>query len=791
MAIYRLLLSCFLLFPIPTVNAQEIFTLSGTVSDKASNETLIGVNVIIPERNTGVVTNEYGFFSLKLPEGSHMLQISYLGYQTNSRQIELHQNTRINIQMQQSSENLDEIVITEDVEQTDIRSPEMSVNKLSINTIQKLPAVFGEVDVVRSLLLLPGVSNAGEGSSGFNVRGGAVDQNLILLDEATIFNSSHLFGLFSIFNPDAIKDLKLYKGGIPAKFGGRVSSVLDIYQRDGNSREFKAQGGIGVISSRLLAEGPLIKDKSSFLVGGRSSYAHLFLKLTDNPNSAYFYDLNTKLNYKVNNNNKFLFSGYFGRDVFNINQNFRNSYGNAVFNLRWNHVVSENLFSNLSLIYSDYYYGLTLDFVEFNWDSGIKNFNIKYDLNHYIRDGFKLEYGLQNTYYQFQPGEISPTTATSGINYYKLDNKYAVESAAYISAEQELTKTVSVEYGARLSAFLRLGQKNMNFYENDQPVIYNEARDIYQEATPVVKPTANRDEVIASFFNIEPRFALAYNFAENQSVKVSYNRISQYLHLISNTSSPTPIDVWAPSGPYLEPQLLDQVAVGYFRSIDKEHYSLEIEVFYKRIKNRIDYIDGANLIANNAIETVILNGRARAYGLEFLLKKHKGRLNGWLSYTLSRSQQQTPGRTAAESGINNGAWYNASFDRTHDFSITSSYTLNEKWELNANFIFQSGLATTYPVGQYEYASMSVPIYASRNSNRLPAYHRLDVAATYTPHLKKDKRIKSSWNFGIYNLYNRKNAYSITFSENVDEQRNEATRLSLFGIIPSITYNFHF
>ncbi|MDT0675892.1 TonB-dependent receptor [Autumnicola musiva] len=773
------------------ITAQETFTLSGTVTAEASNETLIGVNILIPEENTGVVTNEYGFFSLKLPEGSYLLQVSYLGYKTISRQLDIHEDTKLNLQLAESSENLDEVVITEDIEQIDIRSPEMSVNKLSINTIQKLPAVFGEVDVVRSLLLLPGVSNAGEGSSGFNVRGGAVDQNLILLDEATIFNASHLFGLFSIFNPDAIKDLTLYKGGIPAKFGGRVSSVLDIYQRDGNSREFKAQGGIGIISSRLLAEGPIVKDKSSFLVGGRSSYAHLFLKLTDNPNSAYFYDLNTKLNHKIDSNNKILFSGYFGRDVFNINENFKNIYGNSVFNFRWNHIFSDNIFSNLSLIYSDYYYGLTLDFVEFNWDSGIKNFNIKYDFNHYLSDRFKLEYGLQNTYYRFAPGEITPTTETSGINYYKLDNKYAVESAAYISAEQEISENFSVEYGARVSGFFRLGQENMNFYNNDQPVIYNEERDIYQEATPVNTETGNRSKVIKSFFNIEPRLAVAYTLNEDQSFKASYNRMTQYLHLISNTSSPTPIDVWAPSGPYIKPQLLDQVAVGYFRNLRDGDFSLETEAFYKKIQNRIDYVDGANLIANNAIETAILNGRARAYGLELLLKKNEGRLTGWLSYTLSRSEQQTPGRTATESGINNGAWYNANFDRTHDFSLTSSYQLNEKWQLNANFIYQSGLATTYPVGQYQYANISIPVYSSRNSNRLPAYHRLDMAATYTPHPKGDRKLKSSWNFGIYNLYNRKNAYSITFRQNIDEQRNEATRLSLFGIIPSITYNFSF
>ncbi|MDT0649585.1 TonB-dependent receptor [Autumnicola edwardsiae] len=790
MNIQKLLLLIFCLSS-SLFQAQETFNISGTITDAASNETLIGVNVIIPSQSTGVVTNEYGFFSIKLPEGTYTIQISYLGYETISRQINLTKDTSVNIGMTESSENLEEVVISEDVEGIDIESPAMSVNKLSINTIQKLPVVFGEVDIVKSLLLLPGVSNAGEGSSGFNVRGGAADQNLILLDEATIFNSSHLFGFFSVFNPDAIKDLKLYKGGIPAKYGGRVSSVLDIYQRDGNSKEFEAQGGIGVISSRLLAEGPIVKDKGSFLIGGRSSYAHLFLKLTDNENSAYFYDLNTKLSYRIDAKNKLLFSGYFGRDVFSISENFENTYGNTVLNLRWNHLNSDNLFSNLSLIYSDYHYGLQLNLVQFNWDSGIKNFNLKYDFNHYLNDKFQLKYGLHNTYYEFNPGEIQPTGEDSGINYLKLNNKYALESALYFSAEHDISDKISAEYGARLSGFFRLGQDELNVYENDLPVVYNESQDIYTEATPIGVQTDSRSKVIASFLNLEPRLSISYKLNENESFKAGYNRMTQYLHLISNTSSPTPTDVWTPSGPYIEPQILDQVAVGYFRNIDNGKFSLEVESFYKKIKNRIDYLNGANLIANNAIETAVLNGRARAYGLEVLLKKNTGKLTGWLAYTLSRSEQQTPGRTANETGINNGDWYNTNFDKTHDLSLTTSYDLNKKWQFNANFVFQTGLATTYPTGNYKYMNITVPVYSKRNSNRLPAYHRMDLSATYTPNKKGNKTYESSWNFGIYNIYNRKNAYSISFRQNLDTQRNEAVRLSLFGIIPSITYNFKF
>ena len=770
---------------------QETYTLNGVITDASSNETLIGVNLIIPEASTGVVTNDYGYYSIKLPEGEYEIEISYLGYQSIQQTILLDSNKQLDFELSQSSENLDEVVITSDIEGLNIRKPEMSVNKLSISTIQKLPVVFGEVDVVKSLLLLPGVSNAGEGSSGFNVRGGAVDQNLILLDEATIYNSSHLFGFFSVFNPDAIKDLKLYKGGIPSKYGGRVSSVLDIYQRDGNSKEFKMQGGIGAISSRLLAEGPIVKDKGSFLVAGRSSYAHLFLKLTDNENSAYFYDLNTKLSYNLDKRNKLLLSGYFGRDVFNISQNFENTYGNAVLNLRWNHIFSDNIFTNLSVIYSDYYYGLNLNFVGFNWDSGIRNLNIKYDFNHYINDNLQLKYGVQNTYYRFNPGEIEPIDEDSGINYFKLTDKYAFENAFYISAEHKFSDKFSAEYGLRLSNFFRFCQFEVNIYENNNPVEYDPERDIYREADILDTEEVSRGEIMKAYNNFEPRLALAYTLDEKQSIKASYNRMAQYLHLISNTSSPTPLDVWAPSGSFIKPQILDQYAIGYFRNINESEYSLEVEGFYKQIDNRLDYIDGANLIANNAIERIVLNGEARAYGLELLLKKNKGRFTGWLGYTLSRSEQRTPGRTEIEPGINNGNWYSTNYDKTHDLSFTGSYELNKKWQFNANFIFQTGLATTFPNAQYEYEGITIPVYGERNGDRLPSYHRLDISATLNPGVGKDKKFKSSWNFGIYNVYNRQNAYSISFRENSDTGMNEAVRLSLFGIIPSVTYNFTF
>ncbi len=782
----------FFLFSYSIVLSQEKFTLNGTVSESSSNETLIGVSIIFPDLGEGVVTNEYGFYSITLPKGIHKLQVSYLGFSDIIKEIDLNQDQKINFQMKEASETLDEVVITENVEKLNIRNPQMSVNKLSSATIKQVPVVLGESDVIKSIILLPGVTSGGEGASGFNVRGGAADQNLILLDEATIFNSSHLFGFFSVFNPDAIKDIKLYKGGIPARYGGRVSSVLDIYQKEGNSKKFKMNGGLGIVASRLLAEGPIKKDKGAFLIGGRASYAHLFLPLFDNDNVAYFYDLNTKLNYKINENNNLYLSGYFGRDVFSISESFQNVYGNTVLNLRWNHLFSDKLFSNLSMIYSDYFYGLELNFVGFEWNSGIRNFNLKYDLKHYISNNFQLNYGINNIYYRFNPGEIKPNSADSGILEEKLINKYANEFGAYVDAEHKISDKLTLQYGVRLSHFVRLGQDSLNVYQNNNPLLFNEELQIYQSAEPIDTESFSRSDKIADFLNLEPRVALAYAFNDNTSIKASYNRMAQYLHLLSNTSSPTPLDVWTPSGKYIKPQLLNQFALGYFRSINDNKYGIETEVFYKDIQNRIDYIDDANLIANNAIEQDILNGEARAYGFELLLRKNEGAFKGWLSYTLSKSEQRTLGRTDEEPGINNNDWYNTPYDKTHDISFNGSYELNEKWKFGGNFVFQTGQPSNFPTGQFEYQGLIAPVYdGPRNGDRLPAYHRIDVSATLTPRKNKNRRWQGEWVFSIYNLYNRKNAASITFAQNQDTFVNEAVKTSIFGIIPAVTYNFKF
>ncbi|RNL91734.1 hypothetical protein ED312_04235 [Sinomicrobium pectinilyticum] len=768
-----------------TGTSREI---KGRVLDESGNP-LPQANIIEKGTSNGVVTDMNGDFRMKLSGADAVILISYLGYL--AREIRPGNKTEIEVDLQPDASVLDEVVVTDRRNITEIKKPQMSVNRLSAEQIKRIPVVLGESDPLKSLLQLPGVTNAGEASSGFNVRGGAADQNLILLDGSPMFSDSHLFGFFSVFNADAISDMELYKGGIPSSFGGRVSSVLDVHQKNGDYQDFHMNGGIGLISSRLLAEGPFAKGKGSFLVAGRSSYAHLFLKLTDNDNSAYFYDLNTRLNYRFNENNTLFLSGYFGRDIFDIGNNFSSSYGNTMLNLRWKHDFSNNISSDLSLIYSDYRFGLELESRDFLWDNAIESYSAKYDLRHYISENFNLHYGAHATYYDFNPGTLKPSGENSSINFEQLDKKYALEPAFYIDAEHEISEKLSVRYGLRYSMFYRYGQEDINRYENDRAVVFNPDFGIYEEGTPIGSTHYGSGESIASFDNLEPRIGVSYVLNDNASVKASYNRMSQYLHLLSNTQSPTPVNIWTPSGPFIKPQLLDQVALGYFRNFKEEAYSLETEVFYKKVKNRIDYIDGAELIANNDIEQVILNGEARSYGLEILLRKNTGRLTGWIAYTLSRAEQRTPGRTPEETGINNGDWYLSPYDKLHNLAITGGYELNDKWSFGANFTFQTGQPYTFPKGQYEIGGIRVPNYTSRNEDRLPSYHHLDVSATYTPKPHKKKGWQGEWVFSIYNLYSRKNSASVSFRPNEDTGVNEALRLSIFGIIPSVSYNFKF
>ncbi|MEZ4810902.1 MAG: TonB-dependent receptor [Allomuricauda sp.] len=774
------------------LSAQDNFTISGTIKDVDNGETVIGASVYFKDTTIGAVTNEYGFYSVTAPNADYTLVISYLGYADLVQEIVLDRDQKLDIEIHEVSTQLDEVVVTaEEGERMSLKKPQMSASKLKVSTIKQIPVVLGEVDLIKSIQLLPGVTNNGEASSGFNVRGGASDQNLVLLDEAIIYNTSHLLGFFSVFNADAIKDVKLYKGGIPARFGGRVSSVLDVRQKDGNSKNFDLTGGIGAISSRLAMEGPMFHDKGSFLVAGRGSYAHLFLKLADVKNSVYFYDLNLKTNYQVNENNKLFLSGYFGRDVFDFSGKFNSNYGNLSGNLRWNHIFNDKLFSNLSLIYSKYDYQMILDFVELDWVSDIQNYNVKYDLSYYVNDRLSIDFGISDINYDFNPGEVKPISESSAVNYLKLDQKRAYEEGAYVAVEHKVSDKLTASYGLRYSTFVRSGGQSLNVYENDQPVRYNETLGIYERGTVLGETQYDKKDAIKTYATYEPRLALSYQIDENSSVKASYNRVAQYLHLISNTASVSPLDVWAPSGKFIKPQLANQYAVGYYRNLGGDAISLEAEAYYKTVDNRVDYIDGSDLIGQNNIETEILNGESRAYGLELLVRKSEGDFTGWLAYTLSKSEQRTLGGSAGGPGINNGNWYNSAYDRTHDVSFTGSYRLNDKWSFGTNLVFQTGRPVTYPDGQYEYEGQSIASFSDRNANRLPSYHRLDISATYQPNRKPNSRWKGEWVFGIYNVYNRKNAASISFGQNSDTGINEATRTAVFGIVPSVTYNFKF
>ncbi|TXE12970.1 TonB-dependent receptor [Seonamhaeicola algicola] len=775
------------------VTAQN-FTVRGKVKDAKNGETLMGATVFLKGTTNGAITNNYGFYSLTAVKGNYTLVVSYMGYQEITKSIILNENLEFNFELNELSESLDEVVITADEpERISIKKPQMSVSKLKASTIKQMPAVLGEVDVIKSIQMLPGVTNNGEGSPGFNVRGGAVDQNLVLLDEAIIYNTSHFFGFFSVFNNDAIKDIKLYKGDIPANFGGRVSSVLDVHQKDGNSKQFALTGGIGLISSRLTAEAPLFSNKGSFLIAGRSSYAHLFMKGMDEfkDDKISFYDLNLKTNYSINKNNKIYLSGYFGRDVFDINNIIKNNYGNASGNLRWNHIFNDKLFSNLSLIYSKYDYQIVLDFVELDWVADIVNYNLKYDFKYYLNNNLKLDFGLSSIFYNLNPGEVKPTSASSPVNPLKLDEKRALESGLYISAEHKISNKLTAQYGLRLSRFNRLGGQPITNYLNNLPVVYNNQFDIYEAGEATSETNFSTNKSIKTFNNLEPRLGLSYQLNQASSIKASYTRSAQYLHLLSNTTSVTPVDVWTPSGKFIKPQLSNQYALGYYKNFNNQKYTLELETYYKTTSNRIDYIDGSDLIGNNNIETEILNGEARAYGLEFLLRKNTGKLTGWLAYTLSKSEQRTLGGNAGGPGINNGNWYNTPYDRTHDVSVTGIYKLNDSWSFSANAVFQTGRPVTYPNAQYQYEGLSIASFGNRNESRLPAYHRLDVSATYKPKKNLNRKLQGEWVFGVYNAYNRRNAASISFLQNQDTGVNEANRLSIFGIIPSITYNFKF
>jgi len=783
-----------LLFFFNTLSAQnDQFTLSGYVRDAANGEELIGVNIVVPALGVGTTTNNYGYYSISLPPGSYEFSVQYIGYLSQERNITLDGDLKINWELSENSTQLQEVVVTSEKVDRNVSSVEMSVAKLDVKDVKKMPALLGEVDIIRSLTLLPGISTVGEASNGFNVRGGNTDQNLILLDEAPIYNSSHLFGFFSIFNADAVKDVKLYKGGIPARYGGRLSSVVDVRQKDGNNREFSGTGGIGLLSSRLLLEGPIVKEKSAFMIAGRRSYADIFLGLspdeTISQNTLYFYDFNTKLNYILSEKDRIYISGYFGRDVFEINDLFGFEWGNATVTGRWNHLYSDKLFSNLSLIFSDYTYALgTPEDDEFNFrlQSTIQDYHLKNQYTYYANAKSEFEFGLEAIYYRFRPGTIT------GVIDLTLQREFALEPAIYFSHEYKFSPLFSVQYGLRYSSFYNLGPQRKNIYRDQELPDLDEVVETRQ---------FEQGDIIASYTGLEglePRLALNYRLDDEKSLKASYNRTRQYIHLISNTTAPTPVDLYRPAGMHIKPATVNQIAMGYFQNFASNAYELSIETYYKDFQNIVDYRNGADLIFNETIETEIVSGIGRSYGLEFYLRKSTGRLNGWLSYTLSRTELKVD-QDDPSLAINAGEWYPANYDKRHDISLVLNYQLTETWDIGMNFTYQSGRPITPPEGKFQFEDYVVPIYRNRNSFRIPDYHRLDLSANYTPKKKEDQKFYSSWSISLYNVYARRNAYSIYFEQvpnsngaTTTNLSTQAQQLSIFGtIIPSVTWNFNF
>ena len=728
---------------------QEKYTISGHVKNLNSGEELIGATIRtkLEGETVGTAANSYGFYSLTLPQGIYTVTYTYVGFASFSKEIELTKNQQMDIEMEESN-TLNKVTVTSEAGNANITDTDMSVDRLSITQIRKMPALMGEVDIIKAIQLLPGVSTVGEGGSGFYVRGGASDQNLILLDEANVYNASHLMGFFSVFNPDVVKEVELYKGGIPAEYGGRLSSVLDIRMKDGNMKKFEMIGGIGTISSRLSIGGPIVKNKGSVVLSARRTYADIFLGLSKNEDikdsKLHFYDLNLKANYKLN----------------------------ATVAARWNHVFTDKLFMNTTATFSnyDYFLGEPTGLDAYEWTSNIKDYYGKTDFTYYINPNHTLKFGGLTSYHQINPGQASGV-GESVLDEFLVPKTNALEHAGYISHKLKIGKRFTAIYGLRFSAFQNIGSTTYFSYNED-----------FSVADTISVP---KGEIYNTYMGLEPRVGMTYILSESNSIKASYNRTRQYVHLASNSTASSPLDIWFPSSPNVKPQIADQVALGYFQNFKNDIFQASVEVYYKQMQNAIDFKDHAVLILNPLLEGEIRNGRAFAYGSEFLLKKTKGNLTGWIAYTLSRTQKKID-------GINNNELYFAKYDKTHDLSIIVAYDLGKSWSFSTNFVYSTGAAITMPIGKMEYMGMTVPVYSNRNGKRMPAYHRLDVAASWRPKKNANRKWKSEWVVSVYNAYNRANPYSINFkTDENDPTKTKAEMLYLFGVVPAITYNFNF
>ncbi len=770
MRFYFLFLSLFLSIGV----FGQKYTISGYVKDITNGEDIYGAIIKVKElENVGTKTNAYGFYSITLDQGTYTLIYRSTGFETQEMPVVLNEDQSINIELTVPKDVLliEEVVISAEKENDNITSAEMNITKFDPKDIETIPVIFGEKDIMKTLQLTPGVKGAGEGNAGFFVRGGGADQNLILLDEAPVYNASHLLGFFSVFNSDAIKDVSLFKSGIPAEYGGRASSVMDVKMRDGNLKKFGMSGGIGLISSRLTLEAPLVKDKGSFILSGRRSYADLFLKASNDPDirntTLYFYDLNAKGNYRISDKDRIFLSGYFGRDNFGFSDIFGFNWGNATGTVRWNHVINDKIFSNTSFVYSNFDYEFSVGSGDegFGVKSSIQDFNLKQDFSYFINTSNTMKFGVNAIHHTFRPGAL--TGDNDSFNEVILDPRYGVELGAYIQNEQKLGARFSMMYGLRYSGFNLMGEgKSYEFDEKGNTTAINEH---------------DRLESIQYYQGFEPRFSMSYILSETNSIKLGYNRNYQYLHQLSNSTTSSPTDVWVPSSNIVKPQIADQIAIGYYQNLKENMFKTSVEVYYKNLQNQIDYRTGAQTVLNNEVEGELVFGRGFAYGAEFLVEKKKGKLTGWISYTLSRSLRQFD-------DIDEGSIFPARQDRIHDIAVVLMYKLNEKLSLATSWVYYTGDAVTFPSGKYEVNGEVLPYYTERNGYRMPDYHRIDLGLTW--YLKDKNKFTHNLNFSVYNGYARENAFTITFGPDEDDpSKTVATQTALFKIVPSITYNF--
>ena len=781
----KLLLTVICILLPAIVFAQKKVTLSGYLRDSRGSEALIAATVYIKELSIGTQSNNYGFYSITVPPGNYTVIYSYVGFATITKPLDLSASKTLNIELKREN-SLEEVEVTSERQDKNISSTQMGTISLSAQQVKKLPVIFGETDILKTLQLLPGVQSAGEGNSGFYVRGGGPDQNLILLDDAVVYNTGHLFGFFSVFNTDALNNVTLIKGGMPAKYGGRLSSVVDVSMKEGNMKEYHAEGGIGLIASRLTVEGPIKKDKGSFMLSGRRTYVDALIKPFATgalKNSGYFfYDANLKANYKLGSKDRVYASGYFGRDKFKFASESGSfaadiPWGNTTATLRWNHLFNDRLFLNTTAVYNDYQFsfGANQGDFEFKLSSGVRDYNGKVDLDYYSAFNHNFKLGLAYTHHKFIPNQISGTAGEVELTPNNALIKYAHEGGAYIMDEFDPFSWMKVNAGIRYSWFGQIGPYTS--YTTDPTGKRTDSTN-YQNG-----------EIVKTYGGLEPRLNIRFELSERSSLKTSVTKTYQYIHLLSNNGSTLPTDLWVPSTLIVQPQESWQYSIGYFRNFFNNALETSIEVYYKDLKRQIEYREGyvPNTIQDPELDFVFGNGEA--YGAEFFINKTKGKFTGWIGYTLGWTYRKFP-------DLNNGQRYPAKYDRRHDLSIVATYEHSPKWTFSSVFVYGSGNAITLPTNYYFVSQSIVPEYSSLNAYRLFAYHRLDLSAVLTPQKqkRKNKRWESSWAFSIYNVYSRQNPYFLYVDTQGDlEEGVDATvnQVSIFPILPSITYNFKF